>query len=120
VTFTPLLLYPRGKSPPYPLDRRLGGPQSRSGRRGEDKIIDPTGTRTPTPLLSIQLLVAIPTALSRLLTATHAKRKIHVSRKVQNLPPVVNLPHFRSIKLDVRQVRNKEHVAIPVTGHGGP
>jgi hypothetical protein len=30
-------------------DRRLGGPQSRSGRRGEEKILDPTGTRTPTP-----------------------------------------------------------------------
>jgi hypothetical protein len=31
------------------LDRRLAGPQSRSGRRGEEKIICPTGTRTPTP-----------------------------------------------------------------------
>jgi hypothetical protein len=27
---------PRGKSPRYPLDRRLGGSQSRSGRRGEN------------------------------------------------------------------------------------
>jgi hypothetical protein len=26
------------------LDRRLGGPHSRSGRRGEEKILDPTGT----------------------------------------------------------------------------
>jgi hypothetical protein len=26
---------PQGKSPWYPLDRRLGGPQSRSGRGGE-------------------------------------------------------------------------------------
>jgi hypothetical protein len=38
---------PPGKAPPlrYPLDRRLGGPQSRSGRCGEEKILDPTGTR---------------------------------------------------------------------------
>jgi hypothetical protein len=28
-----------GKSPHYPLDRRLGEPQSRSGRRGEEKIL---------------------------------------------------------------------------------
>jgi hypothetical protein len=28
---------PRGKSPWYPLDRRLGGPQTRSGRSGEEK-----------------------------------------------------------------------------------
>jgi hypothetical protein len=30
----PAALYFRGKNPRYPLDRRLGGPQSRSGRRG--------------------------------------------------------------------------------------
>jgi hypothetical protein len=28
---------PGGKSPRYPLDRRLGGPQSRSGRGDEEK-----------------------------------------------------------------------------------
>jgi hypothetical protein len=27
---------PPGKKPRYPLDRRLSGPQSRSGRRGEN------------------------------------------------------------------------------------
>jgi hypothetical protein len=36
VSFTPRPLYPRGKSPQYQLDRRLGGPQSRSGRLGEN------------------------------------------------------------------------------------
>jgi hypothetical protein len=40
------------QSPWYPLDRRLSVPQSRSGRRGEEKILDLTGTRTPTPLSS--------------------------------------------------------------------
>jgi hypothetical protein len=43
------MLYPRRKSPRHPLDRRLGGPQSRSGRRGGEKILNPTGTRIPTP-----------------------------------------------------------------------
>jgi hypothetical protein len=28
---------PQGKSPWYPLDRRLGGPQNRSGLSGEEK-----------------------------------------------------------------------------------
>jgi hypothetical protein len=28
---------PQGRSPWYPLDRRLGGPQSRSGHGGEEK-----------------------------------------------------------------------------------
>jgi hypothetical protein len=45
----------------YPLDRMLREPQSRSGRRGEEKILYPTGTRTTTPRPS-----AIPTVLSRL------------------------------------------------------
>jgi hypothetical protein len=49
VNITPRPLYPRGKSPRYPFDRRLGGPQNRSGRRGEDKNLVPTGTRTPAP-----------------------------------------------------------------------
>jgi hypothetical protein len=31
---------PRGKTPQYPLDRRLGAPQSGSGRNGEVTIID--------------------------------------------------------------------------------
>jgi hypothetical protein len=41
VSFTPRPLYPQGKSPWYPLDRRLGGPQSRSGHGGEEKNSQP-------------------------------------------------------------------------------
>jgi hypothetical protein len=36
----PAALLPR-KDPWYPLDRRLGGPQSRSGRGGEEKNSKP-------------------------------------------------------------------------------
>jgi hypothetical protein len=32
---------PQAKSPWCPFDRRLGGPQSRSGRRGEEKKSQP-------------------------------------------------------------------------------
>jgi hypothetical protein len=41
VSFTPRPFYPQGKSPEYPLDRRLGGPQSRSGHGGEEKNSQP-------------------------------------------------------------------------------
>jgi hypothetical protein len=34
-------LFSRGKSTLYPLDMRLGGSQSRSGRGGEEKISQP-------------------------------------------------------------------------------
>jgi hypothetical protein len=39
--FTSRPLYPQRKNPWYPLDRRLGGPQNRSGRGGEEKISQP-------------------------------------------------------------------------------
>jgi hypothetical protein len=41
VSLTPQPLYPPGKSPWYPLDRRLDEPQSRSGRGGEEKNSQP-------------------------------------------------------------------------------
>jgi len=37
VSFTPRLLYPQEKSTWYPLDRRLGGSQSRPEHGGEEK-----------------------------------------------------------------------------------
>jgi hypothetical protein len=49
VSFTALKFHP-----PYSLDRRLGGSQSRSGRYEEVKILDPTGIRTPINRLSRQ------------------------------------------------------------------
>jgi hypothetical protein len=42
VSFTPQPLYPQGKIPWYPLDGRLGGPQSRSGSGGEEKNSQPS------------------------------------------------------------------------------
>jgi hypothetical protein len=48
VSFTPLPLYPRGKSHRYPL-HRLGGLWSRNWLHGEREILDLTGTLTSTP-----------------------------------------------------------------------
>jgi hypothetical protein len=41
-----LAVYPKGKSPGYPLDRRLSGLQSRSGRCGEEKGLSLAGNLT--------------------------------------------------------------------------
>jgi hypothetical protein len=41
VSFTPRPLYPQGKSSWYTLDGRLGWPQNRSGRGGEEKNSQP-------------------------------------------------------------------------------
>jgi hypothetical protein len=48
VSFTPRPHNPQGESSWYPLDRRLGGPQSRSGRGGEGKNSQsPPGIEAP-------------------------------------------------------------------------
>jgi hypothetical protein len=65
LSFMPRPLYPQGKSPWYPLDRRLGGTQRRSGRGGEEKnshplpglkppIIQPVAQRCTTELSRLQ------------------------------------------------------------------
>jgi hypothetical protein len=58
VSFTSQLLYLRGKSPRYPLDRRLGGPRNQSGCCEEEKILDPTSTWKSNP--SVVQTVASP------------------------------------------------------------
>jgi hypothetical protein len=71
VSFTLRQLYLQGKSPWYPLDRRLGGIQSRSGSGGEEKNAQPLpGLEHPI----IQLVVKRYTAeLYRLQTQKEAK-----------------------------------------------
>jgi hypothetical protein len=64
-SFTPRPLYPQGKSPWYPLDRRLRGPQRRSGRDAKEKNSQPLPRLEP---LTIQPVVQrYRTELSRLL-----------------------------------------------------
>jgi hypothetical protein len=63
VSFTPRPLYPRRKSPRYPLDRRLGGHQNRSRHCEEEKNLIPSGNRTssrsaPSPENEFPLIVS--------------------------------------------------------------
>jgi hypothetical protein len=75
-----MLPYHQGKSPWYPLDRRLSEPQSRSGRGGEEKISQLLLGLEPT---IIQLVAQrYFTVLSRLLS--HLTR---VYQKVSGLNP---------------------------------
>jgi hypothetical protein len=46
-SFMSRLIYRQGNSPWYPLDRRLGGPQSRSGHGGEEKNSHSLSGREP-------------------------------------------------------------------------
>jgi hypothetical protein len=62
VSFTPWPLYPEGKSPCYPLNRRLDGPQNRPGWRGEEKNL----TLLESEHWSLGRPVVTPTVPSRL------------------------------------------------------
>jgi hypothetical protein len=54
VSFTPRPpLYPQGNISRYLWDKKLGGFQNRSGRRGEERIRYSIGTSAPTTRLSI-------------------------------------------------------------------
>jgi hypothetical protein len=85
VSFMPRPLYFQRKSPWYPLDRRLGGSQSRSGHGGEEK--------NSHPLPGFELLIIHSVAqrctseLSRLLPESIAEVKNAWSYK--STPPYV-------------------------------
>jgi hypothetical protein len=63
-----------GKEPPYPLDRILGGAQSRCGRGGEDK--NPCPCQESNPSRSTRNLVTVLTELPLLLTALVAGKNM--------------------------------------------
>jgi hypothetical protein len=61
VSFMPQMLHLQGKSPQYPLDRRLGRLQGPSRQHREEKVLDHTGTKNSDP--SVIQPVAIPNSL---------------------------------------------------------
>jgi hypothetical protein len=64
-------LYSQGKSPLYPMDRRLGGTQSLSGYGGEEKHFQPlTGMD---PLIIQPVVQRYTTELSQLLISMSSK-----------------------------------------------
>jgi hypothetical protein len=73
-------LYPQGKSPWYPLDRRMGGPQRRSGRGGEQKNSQPLPGLEPPIIQPVAQGYTIE--LSRFSTSSKAlNREINTSRR---------------------------------------
>jgi hypothetical protein len=84
---TPWPLYPPEKSPWYPLDTRLGGPQSRSGHGGEENNYHPL------PGLEAPIIQSVTqrytTEMSRLLARPQSDSNIKITS-------VKNPGHFRT------------------------
>jgi hypothetical protein len=87
----PLPLYLQGKRLSYPMDRRLGGPQSQSGHGGEEKNSQPLLGLEPLIIQSIahhyttelsQLVTLRPSAKTLKLSCTHIwLQKKHLLQK---------------------------------------
>ena len=75
VSFTPRPLYPRWKSPRHRLSRRLGGPQSRCERFGEEKNV--------LPLLGIELIDRTSIWSSSI---RYLKNVYYIHVKIQHVP----------------------------------
>jgi hypothetical protein len=95
VSFTHWLLYPWGSSPQYPLDRRLGGPQSWSGFYGEEKNLAPVGNYIPAvpPLASCytdwatgSFLILLQLQFSHVVSLLHTQLSSHPQTRPGSKP----------------------------------
>jgi hypothetical protein len=75
-SFTARSLYPRRKSPRYPLDGRLGGPQSRAGRGGEEEKSHHCLCQELNPSRPARSVVPTLTELPRLLTCDRSVSRL--------------------------------------------
>jgi hypothetical protein len=101
VSFTPRPLYPQGKSPWYPLDRRLGGTRSLSGCGGEEKNsqllpgletpnIQLVAQRCITELCKIRLRDTIYTF--QMANVTHSVAQLYTTELPLLLPLFLKIP----------------------------
>jgi hypothetical protein len=98
VSFTLPPLYPRGKRPPYPLHRRLGGPQSQSRHCGQGKNLAPPGFEPVQP-------VAIPTEPPQLpircnVLPPSSGSKSKPSKKPEELAVSRDLTYILTLKME--------------------
>jgi hypothetical protein len=117
-TCRPICL-PRKRVPLYSLDKRLGGPHSRFGRRGEEKFLDPTGTRTPTVLLRLpfdfyeqckfwQHLMEIPKTEYHSGHFITSRRETHGSTNLIQ-PPSPSVMHSRMHMRETKTKKQKQN-----------
>jgi hypothetical protein len=93
-------LYPRGKRPWYPLDRRLGGPQSRSGRGGEEKNSQLLlGLEPRNHPIRIRALYHWAISAPNGSGSEQKKIPVHIGNRTAVVQPVVSL-HTHSVNAD--------------------
>jgi hypothetical protein len=110
VSFTPQPLYPQGKSPWYPMERGMGGPQSQSGRGGEEK----NSQLLPGPEHAI--IQPLPSAVP---LSYPGSLRIPVPRYCQDSTLSASVP-FYSLSCRSSKVRRSQNdkISSPLSVHG--
>jgi hypothetical protein len=111
ISFTPRPLHPSGKNPRYPLDRKLGGTQSRfDGRCGEEKIPTSAGNRT----LAVHR-AALPNELSRLLSLNYFWKQIKLTCNIYDFN---RWNYFFPAKVEtaLSTARRSQFLKLPASG----
>jgi hypothetical protein len=99
---------PRGESPQYPLYRRFCGPQSQSGRRGEEKILELSGTRTPArsqPLYRLRHPGSLDNVVTHPSCNIQLFRTQHTVNVAFQLPRVLIQTHHLSVSVSRQEER---------------
>jgi hypothetical protein len=95
VNFTLRPLYPRGKSPRYPLERRLGGPESWSGRfEEEDRVL--LGRSDEQPPVDFKL-VTMNTAITTLATVARVTKMRRFNLTVEHHSGLIIIIHKNNV-----------------------
>jgi hypothetical protein len=103
ISFTPRPLYLQGKSPRYALDKRMGGPQSRSGRGGEEK------NSQPLPELEYAIIQAVDQHYTTELSRLHlriSKCLIQLKGKGKVVPVLNEAPRHEDVFTDYYEHHN--------------
>jgi hypothetical protein len=103
-----------GKDPWYPVDRRLGGPQSRSRRGGEKKyILPPAGRPARSPVTILTELPRLPILDNRMTFQFHAPSHISGGCLNRKPPLCAVLSLLSKVETPIEQLALIERFKIP-------
>jgi hypothetical protein len=120
----PAALYPRGKDPRYPLYRRLGGPQRRSGHRGYRKNPLPLpGSNPDRPVVQHKLKVnlkCVSCPVHWLVIVKQTRNNRQISKKCNLLDQVLLSPRGRGVLVELVATQHPKvhfsvHQGLPLT-----
>jgi hypothetical protein len=123
VSFMPRPLYPQGKSPPspYPLDRRLGGPQNQSGCfRVEKNLFPLLGIEpwppSPWPVAILPELYRLLLSIYKYMLKAQSNNKLYLWQ-FKWLHVSVSISHYHHT-LPMERIKKKYYTFLSSVAYG--